>query len=887
MKIDRVRLKNFKCYEEAELDLDRGVTVVHGLNGSGKSSLLEAMFFALYGARAIERTLEEVVTIGAEEAVVELWFHHADDAFHIRRRVRATEDRAQTSECLLEGPSGVIEGAQDVRATVTELLRMDSEAFLNCAYVRQGEVNTLINASPSDRQDMIDDLLQLGVLEDYRERATAARRAVQRVRDGQQEVVADLTDRIEEKEAEDLHDRLNGLEGELGEVEAAIERYESNRDEAETTLAEAQEILEQYEERRRELGDLDEQIEALETEIQETAEQRATLSEELEALRDRRTNNRERVENLAESVGVTDPDKETVASELETVREEIDSVRTEIEEQRRVVQQAEHDADAAEQRAEDREERAVDRRETAADLEAEVEDRLEALEDRRTDRDEMEATIQELESDLEAAAPDPDAVESFLADRQASLEGYRRRVTSLEADLEAARERVEEAEELLAAGRCPVCGQPVEESPHVDALEERRETVASLEETVEDARTIRGAAAAAVERAEDLKETARERDRLEAERDRVTDRIEELEATIEEKREQIADHREAATDLETDAEDAREEATEARERAADARSEVGALNERMDALQDREQSLEALETAVEEVREITAEIDRITERRSLLGDQNDDRRERLEDLRVERRELAEAIDEDRIEGAREDVHRSENYLEEVEAELEALRDRRDELIGSIDSTKNAIDELESLRERRDRVADRADRLDGLVQEVEQLEATYRDLRGELRQRNVDTLERMLNDTFDLVYGNDSYDRIELSETYELTVYQKDGEPLDPDQLSGGERALFNLSLRCAIYRLLAEGVEGTAPMPPFVLDEPTVFLDAGHVSRLVDLIETMRTEVGVEQIVVVSHDEELIAAADAVVHVEKDPTSNRSHVERMAPAAAD
>ena len=88
-----------------------------------------------------------------------------------------------------------------------------------------------------------------------------------------------------------------------------------------------------------------------------------------------------------------------------------------------------------------------------------------------------------------------------------------------------------------------------------------------------------------------------------------------------------------------------------------------------------------------------------------------------------------------------------------------------------------------------------------------------------------------------------------------------------------------ISLRCAIYRLLAEGIEGSAPMPPLILDEPTVFLDAGHVSRLVDLVGEMRS-LGVTQILIVSHDDELVAAADDLVTVEKDPTTNRSSVRR-------
>ena len=155
---------------------------------------------------------------------------------------------------------------------------------------------------------------------------------------------------------------------------------------------------------------------------------------------------------------------------------------------------------------------------------------------------------------------------------------------------------------------------------------------------------------------------------------------------------------------------------------------------------------------------------------------------------------------------------------------------------------------------------------------------YDELKTELRLRNVQLLGELLNETFELVYYDEAYDQIELSENYELTVYQKDGTPLDPTQLSGGERALFNLSLRSAIYRLLAEGIEGDAPMPPLILDEPTVFLDAEHVAQLVELIDAMR-DLGVEQILVVSHDDELIDAAEHLVTVQKDATTNRSRID--------
>ncbi|TKX52103.1 hypothetical protein EXE44_19260, partial [Halorubrum sp. SS7] len=80
---------NFKPYGDADLRLTEGVTVIHGLNGSGKSSLLEACFFALYGSKALDGTLEDVITNGEEETEVELWFTHDGVSYRVERRLKS------------------------------------------------------------------------------------------------------------------------------------------------------------------------------------------------------------------------------------------------------------------------------------------------------------------------------------------------------------------------------------------------------------------------------------------------------------------------------------------------------------------------------------------------------------------------------------------------------------------------------------------------------------------------------------------------------------------------------------------------------------------------------------------------------------------------------
>ncbi|WP_299332009.1 DNA double-strand break repair ATPase Rad50 [Haloplanus sp.] len=884
MRFDRIRLRNFRPYDDADLSLRDGVTVIHGLNGSGKSSLLEACFFTLYGSTALDGTLDEVITNGETEAEIDLWFTHADDAYHVHRRLRKSGDRTTTADCVLDGPDVTVEGARDVRAFVADLLRMDAEAFVNCAYVRQGEVNQLINASPGQRQDVIDDLLQLGRLEEYRDRAAAARLGIEDVRSEKRGELRKVESQIETKEGENLYAALDGFENDLVDLDERIEHYESQREKAERTRTEANAVLEEYNERRADLDAVENDIDGLETTIREAERERETHRE---AVREAR----ERIEQLETEIE-TRLDSAALGEATEAA---VESRRTELAKREETLRDARSEANASatglRNQAENLAAKADDLADRADEVEARAADRREAATDRENAAAEREATIEDLDTEaaeLTAEFDDAPVDRGEAVARRDTLRERRgearERAAELDATLSSARDRVAEVEELLNAGKCPECGQSVDDSPHADRLKEYRERVDRLAADLADAR----------ERAADLDDRTETLDALvEAETrladiDAERDRLEEL-ATAD--RETAADLRADAEEADTEAADLRERVAETREIAAEKRAEAADAEDRveelttdLDRINAARERLDAVEERLDRIDDCEATIERRNESAERIAETNDERRDRLAELRERRDDLRDAVDEEAVEAARTNKKNAEEYLEDVEAKLTELGTKRDALQERIGGVRSEIDALERLRGERDALAERVTALNDLHEECSRLETTYADLRAELRQRNVETLERLLNETFDLIYGNDAYARLRLNGDYELSVVQKDGSELDPAQLSGGERALFNLSLRCAIYRLLAEGIDGAAPMPPLILDEPTVFLDAGHVSRLVDLVEEMR-DLGVAQIVIVSHDEELVGAADDLVRVEKDPRTNRSTVSRSRPAA--
>src|ERR1700752_3998028 len=65
MRVLAVSLRDFRCYEHAEVEIGEGLTVVTGPNGAGKTNLLEALYFGCTGRSCRTNNEREVVRFGA------------------------------------------------------------------------------------------------------------------------------------------------------------------------------------------------------------------------------------------------------------------------------------------------------------------------------------------------------------------------------------------------------------------------------------------------------------------------------------------------------------------------------------------------------------------------------------------------------------------------------------------------------------------------------------------------------------------------------------------------------------------------------------------------------------------------------------------------------
>jgi DNA repair protein SbcC/Rad50 len=185
MRPVRLVVQGFTAFRDrVEVDFD-GVDffALVGPTGSGKSSVIDAICFALYGCvpRYEDRRLvAPALTTGVSEAKVSLEFNVASDHYVATRVVRRLpKGGATTPEARLErigaGTVDVIAGsADDVSRHVERLLGLNFDNFTRCVVLPQGEFAKFLHDKPAERQQLLRSLLNIEIYARMGQRARQA-----------------------------------------------------------------------------------------------------------------------------------------------------------------------------------------------------------------------------------------------------------------------------------------------------------------------------------------------------------------------------------------------------------------------------------------------------------------------------------------------------------------------------------------------------------------------------------------------------------------------------------------------------------------------------------------------------------------------------------------
>ena len=281
-----LELRNFLAYREPHPLNFQGIHVacLAGENGAGKSSLLDAITWAVWG-KARSNSPDDLIHQGQTEMRVALTFLQGDDRFRVIRQRKTGKRGSSLLEFQVWNPEveswqGIAESTiRETQVKIDGLIRLDYETFVNSAFLLQGRADEFTTKTPAQRKQVLANILGLSVWERYedaaKQRSTTSRAEIERLDGRLDEIGRELAQR------EDYELELKSSERTASEKAAELEAAEKEWASLEGTRAELVALQRQVDDLTRRITSREREITEAQTELKEAdarADQAAVTS---------------------------------------------------------------------------------------------------------------------------------------------------------------------------------------------------------------------------------------------------------------------------------------------------------------------------------------------------------------------------------------------------------------------------------------------------------------------------------------------------------------------------------------------------------------------------------------------------------------------------------
>jgi exonuclease SbcC len=164
--LENLCVSNFRSHEKSEIALHSGLNIFLGEVGAGKTSILEALSFSLFGKISTSMTQTELIKRGSKQAKVILVFSVGSEKYKVERTIFIK--KTQRAKLWLYKNNNwrlAVEGSNAVSKSIEEILGVDSSTFLAAIYASQGEIKKMLQTQPGKRREQFDKLLGIDVYE--------------------------------------------------------------------------------------------------------------------------------------------------------------------------------------------------------------------------------------------------------------------------------------------------------------------------------------------------------------------------------------------------------------------------------------------------------------------------------------------------------------------------------------------------------------------------------------------------------------------------------------------------------------------------------------------------------------------------------------------------
>ncbi len=838
-----LRIAGFLSYRDpVELDFASvDLACISGHNGAGKSSLLDAFTWSLFGESRGKGADVINLSPDVKAAEVMLTFAYEGNVYRVQRTLPRNKSTVLEFQ-VLDGENWrplTEKTTRDTQARIEQTLRLDYETFTNASFFLQGKADQFTQKKASERKAVLSSILGLEIWDTYKERAAARRRDLE-------SEVNEIDGRVAEIDAELAEE--DERRSRLGELERTLKQLSAAREAQESALENIRRNTVLVNEQRK-------SVTAAEAQLRRTREALASVEGKISV----KTNERAEYVELVER-----------AKDIESAYKAWQKVRKELEE---------WDKTAAEFREHD-EKRQPLLREIEVEK-AKLEQEGEELSKQYSVISDQLATVENLEKQFDTAQEALKETEAKIQER-AELENQRNeareRQAGLKAENESLRREMDDLKSRIDAlsvadgAECPLCGQPLSES-------HRKSTLKELEQTGKDkGDTFRANKKEAEELVEQIADyEARIKKLIGAENDRLrySNSISQLTLQLESIQQQNKEWEK------TGAKRLKEigKALESGKYAADAQKALAKLDKELAKLGYDVSEHEARRAEELELRSVEEEARKLESARELskrIGRE-------IDELQVEGQKLKAEVGEheNALAAAEKVLLESEAgapSLEEAESKLFSLREDENRVRDEAGAARQRVDVLETLRNRRADYERQREELNRNIGRHKSLERAFskdgvpalliEQALPQIQQKANDLLERLSDGrmTIQFVTQAEYRDkkRDDLKETLDIHISDSSG-MRDYEMYSGGEAFRVNFAIRLALSEILAQ--RKGARLQTLVIDEGFGSQDALGRQRLVEAINAVKNDF--EKIFIITHLEELKDAFPNRIEIEK------------------
>ncbi len=888
MRIDRLVLNNFISHQFTDTPFYDGITMIIGHNGAGKSSMIDAIVFALFGPKGEYvrgKKAEDLIKKGKMFASVELHFSMGENHYTVFRKV--SMKKTDTAAYLEMNGKRIIDTISGVDQEIEIILGVSKDIFMNSVFVKQGEMDSLIDEDPAKRKELFGKLIGI-------DRLTKSSKTVAEFVKELESEKAVIQESIKELEplkqsVIETSQRKNDLAEKL--VQAVKELEEAGKilssvDQKRTDLLRKQTELNAYNE---ELRRINSDIEVSNKKLFKT---RSEITRLEELLKDQDSLAKDPLflnRDIIAQYFTFQNDLKTLGKDLERVRKD----RLDLQEINRKILELQKDHEEFQRLSQE-----VEKLETELRKREGIKDDFlhytKQLEGAKKDLESQNIKLEELRTSLTGLLERPEDLKdvTVLNDlRKKSSEMVYEKKSSIEGEKNVVRNATDQLKELeknrsMIEGKsiCPVCNSELDAEHYEKLKGEYEQKEREYREIIVSSESMQKTMITELGKLQDLENRLKSRKlddfaALLTSADKTMENIKNLERRLELISTDYMGYVKNRTDL--DAIKPRLEKLRASEqsfstyREMSRRYDQSSIENRMTTIESEIRSMEERTTSIENTLGFKPPLDsmkRISDidaryrsfeiyRTTLAAEKSTEKAifESIGEMRTKADEKRQKID---------SLKNISVELKNIEEKRTGAENTRNKLIGMESSIKTEISGLEtSIAEKKNRIetlessAKRYERISEAVSKLSRIRDAFgKDGVQEIMRK--DSAERITNRARGYVnsFGL-NIDDMKIDENFDITVTQN-GMEQSLNTLSGGEKTSLAIAVRLSIARYL------TGTISTIIMDEPTTYLDEERRKDLKDIIQySLKNENLVPQMIIITHHSDLAAVSDTSYEV--------------------